>query len=442
MKRISLTLAVAALMITSPLAGFAAAQEDEEHYKNQEVEPGVNNGYDGGPVELTLYHHLFNLLDKAPMNTQPMDPDAPDISQGYTFPTAEADAASHPASNPNEIFLYNSPGPVHYNESLDEPRFHPERGLGYDLLLGDKEPTVYWYMSADALETLVASPEQVGAMPDVEVTATLRLGDSADPEVDLTEGEVVSQGSTTVSIMTTPGGGAQEIEIPMSSPSMDRIPAEESFNLHVEWTQVDENGVEITDRQWKLHSGEQYPNRINLEVENPIRLHYVHPQILGERKVAVHTAFVTPLGNYDVDLEDLTMTVTDEAGNTVIEHTDGGLQTGDNVRGPVIVQKSYGHNAHHDPVLVTWVWDHEAADADPGTYNVEVSSSNLQNSATAQKTAAFTLSEDGVDQAISSEDENVDPAATDGESQDSPLGVLPVIAALLGALAIARVRRR
>jgi len=446
MNRNLLALLVAALMIASPLVPISAAQDGGHSgdYQDQEIEAGVNNGYDGGPVQLTLYHHLFNLLDTAPMNTQPMDPDAPDIAQGYTFPTVEGPADGTPAetaSNPSSVFMYNSPGPVHYNESLNDPRLHPERGLGYDLLLADEEPKVYWYMSSDALETLVPSPQQVGAMPSVEVTATLRLGDNID--ADLGEGEVVSQGSTTVDLMTTPQDQiGQEIVIPMSSPALDRIPADESFNLQVEWSQVDQNGVEFTDRQWKLHTGENYPNRMDLTVENPIRLNYVHPQVLGDRKLAIHTAFVTPLGNYDVDLNNLTMEVTNEDDETILRYDNGQLQEGnsEHVRGPITVQKSYGHNAHHDPVLVTWTWDHEQADADPGTYDVTVSASNGQSNAVAQKSGQFTLEEDGVAEAVSSEGEPIDPASTE-DQQESPLGVGALVAALVGALALARARR-
>ncbi len=438
MKRTFVVVLLSLFMVTSFGGPVASAAE---HF-GPDFEPGGNTGYDGPPVEVTFYHHLYNLLDTAPMNTQPMDSAAPDISQGRTMPTLMTPQGEAPASNDNNIFLYSSPGPVHYNESIEEPRVHPERGLGYDLLLSGDEPTVYWYMSADALEVLAESPQQIGVMPNVEVTATLRLGD--DIAGDLSEGEVISQGTTTVDLMSgpegTPMGMVHEIEIPMEPPSSN-IPAEESFSLEVSWTQLDQGGVTFTDRQWKLHTGEQFPNRMDLTIENPIRMNYVHPQIIGERQIAVHTAFVTPLGNYDVDLNNLTMEVTDSDGETVIRHEDGELTQGQNVRGPVIVQKDYGHHAHHEPVLVTWVWDYEAANADPGDYVVEASASNLQNSATAAKSAGFTLSETGEATAVSSEGhEQIGP--NEEEENESPLGAGLVLATLLGTVAIAQRRMR
>lgn len=438
MNRTLLAILVGALMIVPALTPAASAQPEKA---GEEIEAGVNSGYDGGPVEVTMYHHLFNLLDTVPMNTQPMDPAAPDLAQGRTAPTAETPVTPVPGSNKNHLFMYSSPGPVHYNESLQDPRLHPERGLGYDILLDTSaEPTVYWYMSADAAELLQEPPVHAGAMPQLEVTATLRLGD--DIGGDLTAGQVVTQGSTTVDLVTPPDGGATEIVIPMETPQMNSIPPEDSFNLQVEWSQIDEGGVTYTDRQWNLHTGVDFPNRMTWSVENPIRMNYVHPQPIGDRKIAIHTAFVTPFGNYDVDLDNLTMSVKDDAGNEVIKYTDSQLQTGDNVQGPITVQKSYQHDAHYEPVLVTWVWNYRESGADPGDYTVEVSASNLQNSATAEKTASFTVQEQGTAQAVSSEGDAVEPQGADEEENDSPLGFAPVAAAIAGALSIAAYRRR
>lgn len=427
-------------MIVTSLSAAVSAQPPSA---GEDVEAGVDSGYDGGPVEVTMYHHLFNLLDTVPMNTQPMDPAAPDIAQGRTAPTLNTPAGSAPISNKNHLFMYSSPGPVHYNESLEDPRLHPERGLGYDILLDTStEPKVYWYMSADALEALTEPPVHGGALPQVTVTATLRLGD--DIGGDLTEGQVVTQGSTTVDIMTPPGGGAQEIVIPLETPKMDRIPAEESFNLQVSWSQVDQGGVEFMDRQWNLHTGTDFPNRMVWSVKNPIRLNYVHPQPIGDRKIAIHTAFITPFGNYDVDLNNLSMTVKGPDGSEVITYDESQLQTGSEVQGPIVVQKSYQHDAHYEPVLVTWVWNYREAGAAPGDYEVTVSASNLQNSATAEKTASFTVQQQGAAQARSSSGQTVQPTAAGNESGEngSPLGLAPIVLALGGALSIAAYRRR
>ncbi len=432
MKRTLFIVLLSLFMVTSLWGPIGSAHE---HFGGGDA-PGENTGYEGPPVTVTLYHHIYNLLDSVPMNTQPMDDAAPDIAQGRTMPTMQSPAGDAPVSNANNIFMFSSPGPVHYNESLDDPRYHPERGLGEDLLLDSEEPVVYWYMSADATELLIPG-QGIGVMPQIEVTATLRLGD--DLNSDLTQGQVVSEGSTVVDIMSTPQGDmVTEIEIPMSSPSTD-IPADESFNLEVSWAQIDDGGVTFADRQWKIHTGTEFPNRMELTIENPIRMNYVHPQIIGDRQIAVHTAFTTPLGNYDVDLDKLTMEVRNDEGETVILHENGNLVEGEHVRGPVIVQRDYGHFAHHEPVLVTWVWDYEAADAPPGDYVVEASASNLQGNAIATKGAGFTLSETGEATAVDSEG-HIETAQT-GDTDDAPLGLAPVIASLLGALALTAHRR-
>lgn len=432
MKRTLIVILLSLFMVTSLWGPVGSAHE---HFGESDG-PGENTGYDGPPARVTFYHHVYNLLDTVPMNTQPMDVDR-DIAQGRTMPTIQTPAGDATVSNKNNIFMFSSPGPVHYNESLDDPRFHPERGLGEDLLLAGEDPVVYWYMSADATELLVPG-QGVGAMPEVEVTATLRLGD--DINSDLTDGEVISQGSTIVDLMTSPAGDAMvtEIEIPMESPSTN-IPADESFNLEISWAQIEQGDVTFADRQWKVHTGSEYPNRMELSIENPIRMNYVHPQIIGDRKIAVHTAFSTPMGNYDVDLNNLTMEVRNDEGETVIVHEDGNLVQGESVRGPVVVQRDYGHFAHHEPVLVTWVWDYHAAGADPGDYVVEASASNLQGNAIASKSAGFTLSETGEATAVSSEGTIETSQAED--TDDAPLGILPVLGGLLGALAVAARRR-
>ncbi|MDX1611200.1 MAG: hypothetical protein R3185_02440 [Candidatus Thermoplasmatota archaeon] len=415
-----------ALLMTVP----ATLAQGTEDYSTDE-----DSGYDDGPVEVTMYHHVYNLLDKVPMNTQPMDAAVPDIAKGFSFPTAATPAAEAPVSNPNSLYMYNSPGPVHYNTSLREPRFHPERGLAEDLHLSGDPMTVYWYMSADALESTAGEgPFQAGVMPQVTVQATLRLGDDVGGNLD--DGQIVAQGQTTMDIMTQPGGGVTEIPITLDNVQMNTIPKDESFNLKIEWWQVNDGGVKYMDRQWNLHSGQDFPNRLVFTVENPIRINYVHPQPIGDRKIAFHTAFVTPFGNYDVDLNKLQFTLTDADGNQI---------TPESLQGPIIVQKSYVHNHHFEPVLATWVWNYRADEAPAGDYTIEVEASNYQGSATASKAATFRIQEQGKAQGFSSSGEEIQALDDNAgeETNDSPLGSMVTLAgALLAASLIAQRRRR
>lgn len=428
MRTSFVTIALVCLMIAVPTAAMAQG--------TQEYRSDDDPGYDGGPVEIQMYHHVYNLLDKVPMNTQQMDPAVPDIDQGFTFPTVEGAPAEVPVSNDNSMYMYNSPGPVHYNTSLKEPKYHPERGLSYDLKISNDGATVYWHMSASATDTLVGdvAPTDVGAMPEVTVRATVRLGDDVGGNLD--DGQIVAQGETTTDIMTgLPGQGngtVTEIAIPLSIQTQT-IPKDESFNLKVEWFQAEEP-VEFMDRQWKLHSGQEYPNRLVWQVENPIRMTYVHPQPIGDRKIAIHTAFNTPFGNYDVDLDNLKFTMKDSDGNTV---------TPQSLQGPIVVQKSFVHNHHFEPVLGTWVWNYRADDADPGEYTIEVEATNLQGNAKASKTASFFIQEEGKAKVVSSSGEEVEAVEPQSEEEnESPLGFVPMAAAALIAVAVAAHRRR
>lgn len=424
MKRTILAVMLAALVVAVPVAfgqGTPEYAEDDE------------SGYEDGPIEVTMYHHVYNLLDKVPMNTQQMDAAVPDLGRGFLTPTLETPAGPAPISTSNSLYMYNSPGPVHYNTSLKEPRFHPERGLAEDLRLAGSPMTVYWYMSADALETTVGDgPVGAGAMPQLTVRATLRLGDDVGGNLDA--GEIISQGETVVDLVTEPNGAPMEVVIPMEAPRIPVIPKEESFNLKVEWFQVDDGGVRYTDRQWNIHTGVNFPNRLVMTIENPLRINYVHPQPIGDRKIAFHTAFVTPFGNYDVDLDKLNFVIRDKDGNAV---------TPQSLQGPIIVQKEWVHNHHFEPVLATWVWNYREDSAAAGEYTIEVTTANYQSSAIADKAARFSIAERGKAVGFSSSGEEISALDDPGEeTNDSPLGLAPILGALLtGAALVARRRR-
>jgi hypothetical protein len=223
------------------------------------------------------------------------------------------------------------------------------------------------------------------------------------------------------------------------------------------------------DPQWNVHAGTNYPNRLVMTIENPIRIDYVHPQPIGDRKIAFHTAFVTPYGNYDVDLDKLQFEITTG---------DGQVVTPESLQGPVIIQKTWVHNHHFEPVLATWVWNYRQDGADPGDYQIAVQASNFQGTATAAKAGSFALKPQGVKTAKSGylthrlvdvaqdaviaefdcgtldgirvaklEDagEVIQPLAEDDEGSNengSPIGLLPLVLGMGGALAVMAVRRR
>jgi len=180
-----------------------------------------DSGYAGGPMLETLFGHIYDLLDTVPMNTQPMDPQAPDLARGYSEPTV---APAH-GQQYNRMFWFNSMGPVSYNVSLDRPTIHPEHGLALDIGLdASQDVMVYTYFSVDLLEERHIGYEpdtHLGALPHFTVQATLRVGN--DVRKDLTLGDLIAAGETTMDLVTMPGGPqVTEIAINLASRSSTR----------------------------------------------------------------------------------------------------------------------------------------------------------------------------------------------------------------------------
>ncbi|MGQ0537170.1 MAG: hypothetical protein ACT4PT_14000 [Methanobacteriota archaeon] len=390
-------------------------------------------GYGGAPVEIVLYGHIYDLLNKVPINTQP--PIDLDLAKGFLLPTLSKSAPGI-GNEQNKLYLWATPGFVEYNISTKSPRLHPEIGISTDVEL-DKGKSVmgYWYMSADALESTVTGepPVHVGALPHLTVRATMRTG--SGPGSDLEAGQVIAVGETTMDVVNLPGQAeVYEFVVDLGKPLMD-IPRDDAFNVKFEWFQLENGEEKSVDRQWNLHTGAKFPNRVVLQVANPIHLLFVHPQFVGANKVAIHTQFNSPFGNYDVDPASLKLTIE-------------GPTRPSRVSEPIIVQHTYIHNHHQDPVDVSWVWDFRAENALPGEYKVTVTGANLQKNAVATKSAIFTIKEGGrVGDAIGSGGNIILPASVGGEevaeedpaTPAAPFGFL-LIAAFVGAL-VARRRK-
>lgn len=392
-----------------------------------------DSGYTGGPVDITLYGHIYDLLQAVPMNTHPMHADAPDLARGYSQPTI---APSYGAAF-NRLHLFNSMGPVEYNTSLKQPRIHPEKGLALPIQLDkSKDVTVYWYMSADALELQqigLEPPVHVGAVPQLHVRAEVRLGN--DVRKDLGAGNLVAAGEAVVDLVTLPGADApMEVVVSLGKPLLDEIPQRESFNLGVEWFQADQDGRQVLMPGWNIHTGAQYPNRLVIPIVNPLYIYFVEPQFQQD-KLAVNAALNTPFGNYDVDKDSLQIEITGPNGFRAKTLSE-----------PVLIQHSFQHNEHHVATLNGWLWDYKADRAPPGEYKATVRGSNLQASATVEKSATFTIEDEGEGVALDSEGQQVITEQQLQEQKDQPKkrspGFEPLLLLALAALALLARRRQ
>lgn len=347
----------------------------------------TNTGYTGPSVEVKLYGHVFDLLNKVPINTEV--PPASDLGRNFGTPTLRTGVQD--LDTQNYLYFYSTPGPVHYNVTetvggVVGPRLHPERGIAMDMELEPgKDIVAYWYMSADSVSTRTvgfAPGVDLGVLAQLKVRATIRLGD--DIGQDLDKQPIVAQGEALVDMIVTPSDPkVYEIVINLGKPQREVIKADEDFNIKFEWYQVKDeaSGAEFVQRDWELHTGKDYPNRVHLWVRNPVVLQDIHPQFVGD-KLVIHNYLNSPLGNYDVDASSTTVTIQ-------------GPSEAKSLSQPVVVQRTWEHNHHFDAVTVTYLWDYRDDDAVPGEYKVTTSAWNLQHTAMAEKTAHFYIDEGG-----------------------------------------------
>lgn len=388
--------------------------------------PPADTGYSGGPVVVPLYAHIYDLLQAVPLNTQPMID--LDLARGFGSPSV---SAVGPLETPTSLRFVSSPGLVEYNVTEDGfPRMHPERGISYDVLLDTSKPVIgHFFLGVKALDApqagMTDGPES-GVAPALTVRMTMRVGD--DVGGDLDAGEIIAQGQTTLGPEAWAVNGAPvEFVVDMGTPKVDRLPGIEAFNVKVEWfnAETPDGAVRVTQRDWVVHTGVQHPNRVDVSVLNPLALYSLRPTPLGDDRVSIHAVLNSPFGNYDIDMPNLTMSVE-------------GPTTPTRIGAPLVVQRSFEHNHHYEPVELTWVWDYRAEGASPGEYKVTVSAQNLQKSATVTKTATFVVPEQGRAVGYDDAGQLVAPQG-DTVEKDTPW---PATFALALALALALARRR
>lgn len=365
-------------------------------------------GWTNGVTCTVLYAHIFNLLDKAPINVQFPHAICPDIARGFSStPTIE------PFFAQNHMDFWSTAGFVEYEEGfIDEngycvPEVHPERGLTADVLLSPDVPVhFFWYLSADTDDVSMASdPRQVdtGAMPCVTVRVEIQSGRQFGSGRTLAEGQATR---TVVSTNLTAGGStpvpdpcaegelveqrfpaievAQAHEFPVVlSVAEEPITKTEGFVVRVEWWQAEQPGGEkVAQREWNVRTGSEHRSRLVLPVLNPVVVQEVRPQLFLDT-IYVHGVFNSPWGSYDVDPDSLMLDIVDEALVPVADPDFGE---------PIYVY-SVDHDGHFIPVNMTVPWNFHADALPPGTYKARMTMKNWQHTATAASEATMTFGE-------------------------------------------------
>lgn len=378
---------------------------------------GDSNASAGDAATTTFYGHIFGHGMGTPMPFNTEFPEGEDNygvgSTSVCFQTcAEEDTAKR-------LALFSTPGFVQV-ENTDEwesggtyEQLHNERGQTKDVHLDDSQPitaTIYnaydfhsWFISTAEHDCIQPHPPDVpcaypywgwdmGVNPNAVFEAQLfsvKLGEhganasEAPPvqeAIESGEATTIAEGEWSGTMMNGVPGTPQanKIDIDLGTPSQDTIPREEDLVLLYKWYS-DAGATDYGGINWRTYSGEFFPQSYNLTVENPITVERVSPQF-AHGQLAILGIMNTPWGSYDVDPESVEMTVEDPQGDSftpenLVKSTDF----------------SVAHGGHYKPVNKTWIWDYRGEGVSPGDYEVTVTASNEQGTATHECTATFAL---------------------------------------------------
>lgn len=371
-------------------------------------------------TDVVFYGHVFGVGRDAPMpmNTQFPEGEA-DLSQGIVGHNCGLPGgATCEDDGGNEVWLYTTAGFVQIKEytQFDYSKLHNERGLTKDTSLDTgRDITAEFYMSADLHGWPLAActpgvPHDVpwpvpcwnwdpGYLSQWQVEATIytgilgEYGGAADEAPDIatafTEGKLtplatgVSDPVDVQSLEATGNPTVWKFDINLGPPQRDVIKKEESYVVRYQWWSLKPNGEKMVLPEadvWNVDSGEYYPPTVTLPVKGAFNVEMVLPQFVYN-KLVVLGIMNTPWGSYDVDHDSVKIEITNTRTGATVE--------------PRSIQRladfSVAHGGHYKPVNVTYVWDYVADGLAPGDYDVTISASNFQGSASASCTGGFTV---------------------------------------------------
>lgn len=274
---------------------------------------------------VTFYAHWTDVLDRAPLNTLPPDPETePDINQGFDMPTlvlrTPCPAVCDVTFQNNLLTMFTLPSET---PTRDGPIDHDTRDPSYEVRLGDGPMFAVLYLSAHPVPTQnsstdVGQPTTAGTMPLVRVDARWETGRSAGG------GTVIAAGSAqdNLNMVSLPGSDpVYEIRVPLGR-FVDSIPWGDSFGnptpgtvFSVQLHQVAQSDSEVLQSSWRLRSGAEYPWRLEVPMENPLLARGLQSSVRDET-MFVQWTVKAAWGAYDIDADAFRLRVTDPDGAT------------------------------------------------------------------------------------------------------------------------------
>jgi hypothetical protein len=403
------------------------------------VVPAASGQSDGGSDEVVFYGHpfLFGAGFPMPANTAyPVGEANLGLGPGYTCTNYFDDGADtvageglDPSSSckqgeENRLYLYSTAGPVDvasvaefFNEGAYS-QLHNERGQAKPILLDtDGSISTRLYMSVDFHSWFVGGgdtycfhprPEEApcaypywgwdpGAREDFVVNVTFysaQLGEykgeaASQPPVHeaVTNGnaQVVAEGQFGPERVMSGLPGSEkvfEVKVDLGQPQVESIPKTHDFFMTYQFYNK-RSGQTYSTGDWRIWSGEFFPPRFTLPVENDFAVESVIPQFV-HGKLVILGVLSSPWGSYDVSAEATELAIREKGTGDVV--TPDSLET--------FSDFSVAHGGHFDPANVTYIWDYRKDGLEPGEYEITVSGETNQGSS-ASCTANFTIQAGG-----------------------------------------------
>ncbi|MEK6985269.1 MAG: hypothetical protein AABX89_02670 [Candidatus Thermoplasmatota archaeon] len=386
---------LALLMLFPPVASAASTSE-----------LGIRNPTDSTPT--TMFFHVEDALNEFAINTQEPDASFAVTSRvglaTNTLTCFETVPSGFLNTDYHSWFGYSGAGEVLY-----EPqgiRVSPERGLAFAAELDSAAPwTLHWYLATAVPVEVQGAPPQVldaAVLPGVAVHAWVReatdigIGDDGLREgAVLAEGETVGNLGGELATSTTSSTG----KITWSSHTDRNGNTFSLYHFELEMEPLAETvsplglGIQVSaflksdpctpemgtvmSNTVALHTSDGNRPRLEWAVRNPLRIEYLHPQIVAGDLV-LHSSSNSPWGNYDVAIDNRTTTLTGPDGPV------SGLSRADPV------QRFNEHRYIDEPLDAAFLFE-RFVDLPDGRYTLFFQVPNLQGTAFATATAAIVL---------------------------------------------------
>jgi hypothetical protein len=312
-------------------------------------------------VRVILFGHFQDMLQRAPVNTQPPHPELePDVNAGFLMPTLYVENEGAPCCRfqNNRFLMVSSPGLIEH-DGVDQWRVRQQPYLPYPLRLAGDTVTGFWYISPGSGSDAAAGEPRPGVMPGVGVYMRMETGYLADRGTLIAQGDTgsgyrtegVPETEGTITMLGTPGQDVvYEFQVPMRL-EVERLPfvtdggwaTGEGFVVTAVPYQIEySDAVSVTQSDWRLRTGPEYPPRLVVDVERPMRT-VMTETVPHDQGLAFRWHLQSVFGSYDVDLDSFTMRVTGPDG---VVHADGNM-TRD-------IRYSTDHAGVFRPVNATW----------------------------------------------------------------------------------------